>query len=120
MYLFDNDLQILILLENTRCNSLDYYKVLFCLDGPEQAAWTLIWSFSRVPGVPIPGIEGELQLNNPRILLSGQLAADGRAEIQAAIPNNPSLSGRTVHLQSVFAYGTPEAIFSNAVSVPIL
>ncbi|HBF22186.1 MAG TPA: hypothetical protein DDW23_00095 [Planctomycetes bacterium] len=95
-------------------------KVLFCLDGPEQAAWTLIWSFSRVPGVPVPGIEGELQLNNPRILLSGQLAADGRAEIQAAIPNNPSLSGRTVHLQSVFAYGTPEAIFSNAVSVPIL
>ncbi len=90
------------------------------LDGPSSAGWQLLWSFNTTSGQAVGGVQGLYFLSGgPNILMSGSLGPDGRAVETAAIPNNGSLSGRTVHLQSVVDYGGPEAAFSNLLSLTI-
>ena len=93
--------------------------VYLFFDGPANTSWTLVYSFTRTSGSTVPGIAGEFYLNNYKVLQSGTLDANGRAQFTANVPNDPALSGRTVHLQAVMDYNGAQAAFSNAASLPI-
>ena len=90
------------------------------LDGPASASWRLLWSFGKTSGQAVGGVQGLYYLSgSPKVLMAGSYGPDGRAVQSTAIPNNPSLAGRTVYLQSVADYGGPEAAFSNLLPVAI-
>ncbi|TAH36326.1 MAG: hypothetical protein EYC70_10995 [Planctomycetota bacterium] len=95
-------------------------SVRLFLDGPPSASYSLRYSFQRGPGVPVSGIAGLSYLTGVvRVLLSGSTNGAGQLDTLAGVPNNPTLSGRTIHLQALLDEGGPDAAWSNLLSVVV-
>ncbi|KAA3604527.1 MAG: hypothetical protein DWQ01_22085 [Planctomycetota bacterium] len=93
-------------------------SVLLFLDGPPQVPYRLLFSFDAGEGQTVTGIQGLLYLeNNVSTLWQGNTDALGQATVQSMIPNQSSLLGRTLHLQSLFDEAGSQAAYSSLLSV---
>lgn len=96
-------------------------SVKLFLEGPANVGYQLKYSFTADSGTVIPGIDGLQYLTGSiKDLLAGSFDGEGRAVTAANVPNNPTLSGRTIYLQALVDAGGPEAAFSNLLTVIVL
>lgn len=88
----------------------------FAVGGVPGGTFHLAWSSSRTSGGSVSGIAGDFLLGgNYRPFAQGACGADGLGVHDLVFP--PGAAGRTLHFQGVSALGTPEAAFTNALSV---
>lgn len=96
-------------------------SVRVSLDGPVSVPYSLRYSFTHGPGVPVSGTQGLSYLTgNVRVVLSGSTNAAGQLDTLAAVPNTASLSGRTLYLQALLDAGGAQAAWSNLCTVTVL
>lgn len=89
---------------------------LFFVDGIPNGTFDLGYAFQRTGGTSVGGIGGKLYLGSPLTrFASGVCDAAGVGSLQLTFPANAA--GRTVHFQAVAGLGSPQAQFSNPLSL---
>jgi hypothetical protein len=89
---------------------------LFFIDGIPGGSFDLAYSLQRTAGGTLGGIDGTFYLGQPiRQLASGTCDAEGIGSLLLTFPANAA--GRTVHLQAVAGLGSPQAAFTNPLSL---
>jgi len=88
----------------------------FFVGGVPNERFDLAWSSSRTAGSPVGGIAGAFQLGGHYgLFATGLCGSDGLGSKALVFP--PGAAGRTLHFQGVAALGTPEAAFTNALTL---
>ncbi len=88
----------------------------FFIGGFPGARFDLAWSTQRTGGSSVPNIAGSFKLGSGyRLFASGFCDATGLGKHLLVFP--PTATGRTLHFQAVAGFGTPQAAFTNALSL---
>lgn len=88
----------------------------FFVGGVPNQRFDLAWSSSRTAGSPVGSIAGLFQLGGHYArFANGVCGSDGLGSKTLAFP--AGAAGRTLHFQAVAALGTPEAAFTNALTI---
>jgi hypothetical protein len=88
----------------------------FSVGGAPQQRFDLAWASARTNGSSVGGIAGQFFLGaNYRPFASGVCDGEGLGVLALVFP--PGAAGRTLHFQGVAGFGTPDAAFTNALTL---